>query len=156
TLTSREEAMASIFPAILIGGPPHSGKSTLTYRLRDALSKRRVIHYVLRAHPDGEGNWTTEAPRSVVQALRERARRPWSMELAGRVSRDIATRHLPLLVDVGGKVSAENEMIAAQCTHAILIAHDPALLDPWRELTAAQGLGLVAELRSVLDRPSYT
>jgi CRISPR-associated protein Csx3 len=146
--------MASIFPAILIGGPPHSGKSTLTYRLRAALSERGVTHYVLRAHPDGEGNWHTEVPRSVVKALRERAKRPWSEELARLVSRDIGARHLPLLVDVGGVVSAENEMIAAQCTHAILIAHDWALLEPWRELAAAQGLGLVAELRSVLDGPS--
>jgi CRISPR-associated protein Csx3 len=146
--------MASIFPAILIGGPPHSGKSTLTYRLRAALSQRRVTHYVLRAHPDGEGNWHAEAPRSVVGALRERAKRPWSAELARLASRDIGARHLPLLVDVGGVVSPENHIIAAQCTHAILVTHDWALLEPWRELAAEQGLGVVAELRSVLRGPS--
>jgi CRISPR-associated protein Csx3 len=144
--------MTSLFPAILIGGPPHAGKSTLTYRLRRALLDRRVSHYVLRAHPDGEGNWTTEAPRSIVQALRDRAKRPWgaSINLAALASRDIAARHLPLLVDVGGVVSSENELIAAQCTHAILIARDLALLAPWRELAAAQGLGVIAELRSDL------
>jgi CRISPR-associated protein Csx3 len=144
--------MALIFPAILIGGPPHSGKSTLTYRLRKALLDRQVSVYVQRAHPDGEGNWTTEAPRSVIAALRERAKRAWSEtpDLAALASRDIAARHLPLLVDVGGMVSAENQMIAAQCTHAILIASDPALLEPWRELVAMQGLAPIAELHSDL------
>jgi CRISPR-associated protein Csx3 len=144
--------MISIFPAILIGGPPHAGKSTLTYRLRDAFHKRRVSHYVLRAPPDGEGNWTVEAPRAITPELRRRAKRTWqeSTDLAKLASRDIAARHLPLLVDVGGVVSPENEMIAAQCTHAIVLSADPAKLPAWRELVAQQGLALIAELHSDL------
>lgn len=142
--------MSVVFPAILIGGPPNSGKSTLVYRLRKALHERGVSVYLQRAHPDGEGNWSAEAPRSIVRALRARAKRPWAAapELAGLASRDIAARHLPLLVDVGGVVSPENELIAAQCTHAITIAHTPALLAPWHELAATQGLALIAELHS--------
>lgn len=142
--------MTTLFPAIFIGGPPNSGKSTLVYRLRDALIRRGVSVYLQRAHPDGEGNWSAETPRSVARALRARAKRPWSdaRELAGLVSRDIAARHLPLLVDAGGIPSLENEQIAAQCTHAILISHSPDRFPEWRELVAAQGLALIAELRS--------
>src|SRR5262245_36588278 len=143
--------MALVFPSILIGGPPHSGKSTLTYRLRQALLARGVAHYVLRASPDGEGNWTSEAPRSLIAALRQRTKGPWSEPLAALISRDIANRHLPLLVDAGGVVSAENAMIAAQCTHAILIAAEPAELAPWRDLVATHGLAPIAELHSKLD-----
>lgn len=142
--------MTTVFPAIFIGGPPNSGKSTLVYRLREALIQRGVMVYLQRAHPDGEGNWSAEAPRSVARALRQRAKRPWSdaRELAGLVSRDIAARHLPLLVDAGGMPSVENEQIAAQCTHAIIISHTPDMFPGWRELVAAQGLALIAELRS--------
>jgi CRISPR-associated protein Csx3 len=143
--------MALVFPAIFIGGPPHSGKSTLTYRLRQALLARGVAHYVLRASPDGEGNWSSEAPRSLIAALRERAKGSWSESLGALISRDIASRHLPLLVDAGGKISDENAMIAAQCTHAILIAADPADLVPWRDLVATHGLALIADLHSSLD-----
>lgn len=146
--------MALIFPAILIGGPPHSGKSTLTYRLRQALLRRGVSHYALRASPDGEGNWCNEAPRSVVAELRARAKDRWSESLAAYLSRDVANRHLPLLVDAGGVPSPETAMIAAQCTHAILIAADPAALAPWRELVETHGLALLADLRSVLEGPS--
>ncbi len=142
--------MTTLFPAIFIGGPPNSGKSTLVYRLREALMRRGVSVYLQRAHPDGEGNWSSEAPRSVARALRQRAKRPWSdaRELAGLVSRDIAARHLPLLVDAGGMPSVENEQIAAQCTHAIIISHTPERFAQWRELVAAQGLALIAELHS--------
>jgi len=36
------------FPAVVIGGPPHSGKSVLTYLLTRQLRALRVEHYVLR------------------------------------------------------------------------------------------------------------
>ncbi len=57
-----------LFPAILVGGPPHSGKSVLTYSLTQALRRRGVDHYVLRAAPDGEGDWANSPPS--LQSLR--------------------------------------------------------------------------------------
>ncbi len=146
--------MALVFPAILIGGPPHSGKSTLTYRLRQALLRHGIIHYALRASPDGEGNWYNEAPHSVVAELRARAKDRWSEDLATYLSRDVANRHLPLLVDAGSVPSPETAMIAAQCTHAILLAADPTDLAPWRELVETHGLALLADLDSLLAGPS--
>ena len=49
-------------PAILIGGPPNSGKSILSYTLHQHLmqqspDRRLFLH---RANWDGEGNWTYE------------------------------------------------------------------------------------------------
>ena len=56
------------FNAILIGGPPHSGKSVLTYSLTQTLRQQGIDHYVLRACPDGEGDWSNEAaPERVWQ-----------------------------------------------------------------------------------------
>jgi len=36
--------MVNLLPAILIGGPPHAGKSVLTYSISQALRKRNVDH----------------------------------------------------------------------------------------------------------------
>lgn len=143
--------MAPLFPAIFLGGPPHSGKSTLTDRLSQALRQRDIAHYALRASPDGEGDWSSTAPQALVAELRNRAKSAWTPDFATLVSRDVADRHLPLLVDAGGKVSPESAQIAANCTHALLLAANPADLPPWREMVAQQGLVLLAELQSVLQ-----
>ena len=58
-----------LFPAVLIGGPPNSGKSVLTYNLTQALRERGIQHYVVRAAPDGEGDWVSEADRSLVRTI---------------------------------------------------------------------------------------
>ena len=36
-------------PAVVIGGPPHSGKSVLAYSLTRALRAPSISHYLLRA-----------------------------------------------------------------------------------------------------------
>jgi len=142
--------MATRYPAIFIGGPPNSGKSWLTYQLSRALARRQVTHYVLRAHPDGEGHWRFEAPSDTANELRRLAKQHWTPAFAARISRDIANRHLPLLVDAGGLVSDQTRLILAHCTGAILLADEPARLDEWRTLVADQALPLLAELRSTL------
>ena len=56
-------------PAVLVGGPPHSGKSVLIYSLSQALRARGIDHYALRACPDGEGDWSNEALPQLVLSL---------------------------------------------------------------------------------------
>ena len=136
------------FPAILLGGPPHSGKSVLTYLLTQELRTRRVEHYVLRACPDGEGDWSQEAPTDRVQLLRQKGQ--FSTEFVDRVCRDLAQRHLPLLVDVGGKPTPDQERIFDLCTHAVIVSCSDAGLEEWRERCARHGLAIMAELRSTL------
>lgn len=136
------------FPAILLGGPPHSGKSVLTYLLTQELRTRRVEHYVLRACPDGEGDWSQQAPPPTVQLLRYKG--AFSTDFVDRVCLDLSRRHLPLLVDVGGKPTPDQERIFDCCTHAVLIAHDAAGLTGWCEMAGRHGLAIVAELHSTL------
>ncbi|NTU79619.1 MAG: hypothetical protein HGA45_09480 [Chloroflexales bacterium] len=142
--------MTMVFPALLLGGPPHSGKSTLLYRLSQALRLAHVEHYALRASPDGEGDWTHEATESLVRELRMRSKDDWTPSFAARISRDIDQRHLPLLVDVGGRVTPETTQVAAACTHGLLIAPLGGDLAPWRAQLGRLGRPLVAELRSDL------
>ncbi|NJL33171.1 MAG: hypothetical protein HC893_04105, partial [Chloroflexaceae bacterium] len=145
--------MAPLFPALFLGGPPHSGKSTLLYRLSHALRERGVEHYALRASPDGEGDWSQETAPDQVRVLRMRAKTDWTPQFAERMSRDIDRRHLPLLVDVGGKVSPETERIAAVCTHGILLSNNTAAFSEWTALLMQQGRMVIAEIVSQLDGP---
>jgi CRISPR-associated protein Csx3 len=136
------------FPAVVIGGPPHSGKSVLTYLLTRRLRALKVEHYVLRACPDGEGDWSQETPPERVRLLRQKGQ--FSQDFVDRVCRDLAQRHLPLIVDVGGKPTPDQERILDQCTHAVLISANEAGLAEWRDRFERHGLPIIAELRSVL------
>jgi CRISPR-associated protein Csx3 len=140
--------MSRQFPAIIVGGPPHSGKSVLTYSLSQALRQRHSAHYVLRACPDGEGDWNMEAQPETVRVLR--AKGQFTTAFVDRVCRDLERRHLPLLVDVGGRPTAEQQRIFDFCTHAILVSSEPALLAEWRTIIERHGPTVIAELVSTL------
>ncbi len=139
----------NLLPAILIGGPPRSGKSVLAYSLSQALRKRNIAHYLLRAAPDGEGDWAQEMDWERVRAIRFKGQ--WDEHWVRVVCRDIAARPLPLLVDVGGCPTEEQLVIFDQCTAAIVIAPNDDDAQWWRMLVTRRGLTLVADLRSMLD-----
>ncbi|HXF70027.1 MAG TPA: CRISPR-associated protein Csx3 [Thermoflexus sp.] len=141
-----------LFPAILIGGPPNSGKSVLTYSLSQMLRKRGVAHYVLRAAPDGEGDWFLEGESVQVRLLRVKG--PFDARWVDRILRDIRNRHLPLLVDAGGLPTPDQERILSAVTHAVLLTRDPAARPEWRHRFHRYGLNLVADLDSRLEGPS--
>lgn len=142
------------YPAVLIGGPPDSGKSWLTYCLTQALRARSVPHFVIRAAPDGEGDWYHEADRTLVQELRYAGQ--WSPEFADRVTGAIQRRHYPLLVDAGGRPKRWQEGIFRECTHAILLirqnrenpgAYERDLAE-WQKIMRRNHVTIIAELTS--------
>jgi len=135
-----------LFPAILIGGPPHMGKSVLAYSLTHALRERGVQHYVLRAYPDGEGDWANESDQKLVRRIRVKGQ--GTPQWVDHICRDIAARHLPLIVDVGGRPTPDQERIFDHCTHAVLLTGDGAAHSTWTDLLARHGLLLLADLRS--------
>ncbi|MCB0030491.1 MAG: hypothetical protein KDE28_21415 [Anaerolineales bacterium] len=149
------------FPAVLIAGPPHSGKSVLIYSLTQALRQQGVAHYVFRACPDSEGDWSNEADQALVTTLRLKG--AWTTEFVGQVTETIQRRQLPLLVDTGGRLTPEQEMIPAACTHAILLIADPPTQSAfgaagsyeqeraqWHELLARNHVTVIGEIRSRL------
>lgn len=137
-------------PAVVIGGPPHSGKSVLAYSLTQALRARGVEHYVLRAYPpDYEGDWFLAGDQEWVRHLRLKGAR--SEAWLPLVQRDIARRHLPLIVDLGGLPTPEQETLLDACTHAVLLTPDDATHAEWHARFARHGLVLLADIRSVLE-----
>ena len=141
-----------LFPAVLIGGPPDSGKSVLTANLTQALRERGVQHYVLRACPDGEGDWTHTANQALVRTIL--IPRKWTPAFVEHICRDLEHRHLPLIVDVGGKPRSWQEVIFDQCTHAILLTPDEASHVKWLNRVMRHGLLLLADLHSDLTGES--
>ncbi len=138
-----------LFPAVLIGGPPHSGKSVLSYSLTQALRAMKIQHYVLRAYPDGEGDWSNETDQSTVRAIRVKGEgtKMW----VAQICRDIANRQLPLIVDVGGRPAAWQEEIFNFCTHAVLLTPDEDSQKVWQGYAQRYGLLTIANLRSELQ-----
>lgn len=136
-------------PAVVIGGPPHSGKSVLAYSLTLALRERGVPHYLLRGYPpDGEGDWAFVPEQSRVRPWRRKGaiNEAWLV----RLRRDLANRQFPFLVDMGGLPTPDQEALLENCTHSILLTPDEASAALWRERFARHGLVPLAELRSDL------
>lgn len=138
----------SLFPAILVGGPPHSGKSVLTHGLSMALRKRNIAHYALRAAPDGEGDWSNEMDWPVVEKIRRKGK--WTSRWVREVCNAINQRHLPLLVDMGGQPTPEQEAIFDQCNYAILLTRSEEARKHWLALARTHNLTLLADLHSDL------
>jgi CRISPR-associated protein Csx3 len=136
------------FPAVFIGGPPHSGKSVLTYSLTRALRQRGVQHYVIRAAPDGEGDWANEADQALVRTLRVKG--DFDPAFTDSICQSLENRHLSLIVDAGGRPTPDQERIFDCCTHAVLLTPDADALNRWRALAVRHGVPILAELTSRL------
>lgn len=142
-------AVLNLFPAIVIMGPPHAGKSVLVHSLTLALRSRDVPHFALRAAPDGEGDWSNEASQEVVQHIRMQGN--WSSNWVDYICQRLAVRHLPLLVDMGGRPTPDQEQIFDQCTHAILLTRNHSEQRHWQDLARRHSLQIIADLTSGLS-----
>ncbi len=143
----------NLLPALVLGGPPHAGKSVLAYSLSRALRARHIQHYVLRAYPDGEGDWASQADQSLVRAIRVRG--AGTPEWIARICQDIEHRHLPLIVDPGGKPTEWQEAVFDECTHAVLLWPDAESHHVWEALLKRHGLAIVADLQSDLHGTNH-
>ena len=141
--------MFNPLPAVLIGGPPHAGKSVLTYSLTQGLRKRHIDHYVIRACPDGEGDWSQEIDREAVRLIRIKGQ--WRPEFVRSVCYALEHRHFPLLVDMGGRPEEWQRDILACCTHSLLLLRpdDEASSLFWQRLVQDIGLIPLARLTSL-------
>src|SRR6266852_5325124 len=139
----------NLLPAILIGGLPHAGKSVLFYSLARALRERGIPHHAFRACPDGEGNWFNELDQEKVRLIRVKG--TWTDDFVKRICVDIQQRHLPLLVDIGGRPTEQQTCLFRNCTHSLLLlrADQEDTADSWRHLVKVNSLLPLAELYSV-------
>lgn len=143
----------SMFPAVLIAGVPNSGKSVLSYLLSRHLRQFNIAHYLLRAAPDGEGDWFLQNGSEDAATLRKQHKRAYSPEFVAEMRQAIEYRRVPLLVDVGGLPRGEQFGILRACTHAILLYRTEEEKATWQNTLQELGVPLIALLRSGRDEP---
>jgi CRISPR-associated protein Csx3 len=142
--------MVNLLPAVLVGGPPHAGKSVLFYHLTQALRACGVSHHAIRACPDGEGNWFHEGDTEMVSTIRVKLTGEWPATFVQRICQDLEHRCLPFLVDMGGHPRASQESLFRFCTHSILLlrADKPQDTQRWQHLIEENNLLPLARLFS--------
>lgn len=142
--------MLNFLPAVLVGGPPHAGKSVLFYRLTQALRERHIPHHAIRACPDGEGNWFYEGEPETVSTIRVKISGEWPDSFVERMCQDLEARRLPFLVDMGGRPTDSQARLLRLCTHSILLLREdkPEDAQNWQGLIEAQNLLPLARLVS--------
>ncbi len=151
--------MASLLPAVLIGGPPNSGKSVLFYSLTKRLHEQSISHHAIRACPDGDGNWFHEIHQEIGPEkirLIYYPKKKWTDSFVRGICSNLERRHLPLLVDVGGRPQASQLCIFLGCTHSILLlpSYDEEIAQFWHDTIAVSGLSSLAEIHSELHGKS--
>jgi CRISPR-associated protein Csx3 len=139
---------------IAVGGPPHSGKSIFLHELyRQLLQRRASGIFLQRVCPDGEGMWSNEADPIMVQQIRKKF--AFSEEFITLILQTIErlgrNPQLSLvLLDLGGKRTAENAEILRRSTHCIVLSADEDEAAHWQAFSAAEGCSILATFHSCL------
>lgn len=130
-------------------GPPHSGKTVLYNAVQKFLLAWKVRFFQQRACPDGEGNWSQETDPLVVAQIRRKCQFDQRFLTAILPAIENLGKFFPLvLVDCGGRRSAENAEILARCTHFILISRLAEEIEPWVRFCQDEGVTPAAVLTS--------
>lgn len=146
--------------ALLIVGPPDSGKSVLSHALFNTLLPDYPEVFLQRAQWDGEGNWILELPDTATAVDREAFKLAYKGELTDGFYPYQAQailqlrRQKPLvLVDVGGKVQPEKQPILEACSHYLVISSVTEEIEKWHEFCRDRGnLRCIGAIASSLDR----
>ncbi|HMQ68896.1 MAG TPA: CRISPR-associated ring nuclease Crn3/Csx3 [Ignavibacteria bacterium] len=140
---------------ICIVGPANSGKSVFIKELRKELNvkfktKFRNEFYIVRACPDGEGDWFGDINPDEGKLYRNK--KVFDDEFVLRITADIMNvRKLKkyILIDCGGKIDKKNQMIFNESTHAIIVSSDKQKTKEWEGAIKASELELITIINSV-------
>jgi len=138
---------------VVVGGPPHSGKSVFIEALTTSLDRDNTFSF--SAAPDGEGPWL-QRHYDDPDVTKWRQKGKFTGEFVEDRRRKIAEWDGPLMIiDVGGRTSEENARMIEGATHAIILASDLSKVAEWRQFFDEHGLQVIAKLHShYQDDPS--
>jgi len=144
---------------VSVGGPPHSGKSVFLAELyRQLLARKATGIFLQRACPDGEGMWSAETDPRIVSEIRRKG--AFSQEFMDFTLKSIENlgKYFPIvLLDLGGRRTAENAEILRRSTHLILISSKEEENELWQEFAKAEGCETIAIFESrLIKRPDGT
>lgn len=143
-------------------GPPHSGKSVLMNALRLALRDKMSVEeyqrdfFIVRACPDGEGDWFADIPPEIGKTFRYKyAFDDDFLQSVCTSLKELVTQKRILFVDCGGKIDKKNQFILNLCTHAIIVSKEEAKISEWRGLSLGSELDILAEIISSVNEEAF-
>jgi CRISPR-associated protein Csx3 len=143
-------------PALMVVGPPDSGKSVFSHRLFQSLIEVNSNIYLQRANWDGEGNYTLELPPDLdaegFKATNKGGLSDRFFPYHARAILELRRQKALTIVDVGGMVQPEKQPILEACTHYLIISSQRDAVDDWHEFCRDRGnLTPVAVIHSTLE-----
>ncbi|MBD2457786.1 CRISPR-associated protein Csx3 [Nostoc sp. FACHB-87] len=142
---------------VVLCGPQNSGKSCL----RDGLKKTILGNlgapypYVITACPDGEGSWHQEAyenDEELAKTTKYINKADFTPEFTQKAANWVeSANQLINIIDVGGKITPENELIMQPATHAVILSGKIDKFAEWEEFCHKLGLKVIAKIHSQLD-----
>ncbi len=135
---------------IVICGSPHSGKTVFSTSLYKACPEKYTC--MVRGCPDGEGVFSNNPDQDyLIKSVRRKGN--LTPEYAEEIKEQIEKETAPIvLVDVGGKITPENETIFSACNYAIILDSNDEQMKKWREFCQSQNVNVLAEIKSILDK----
>lgn len=135
---------------IVICGSPHSGKTVFSTSLYKACPEKYT--YMVRGCPDGEGVFSNNPDQDyLIKSVRRKGN--LTPEYAKEIKEQIENETAPIiLIDVGGKITPENETIFSACNYAIILDSNNEQMEKWRRFCQSQNVNILAEIKSILDK----
>ena len=152
-----EESTQKLCPALMVVGPPDSGKSVFSHALFQSLLPQYPDIYLQRANWDGEGNYVLELGNNIDPEIFKAANKggltPEFFTYHAQAILQLRRQKKLVIVDVGGMVQPEKMPVLEACTHYLIISSKPETVPAWHEFCSERGnLKPVAEIISVLDK----
>lgn len=146
-------------PVIIIGGPPDSGKSVLSYALEQSLIKKGYMNQVhlIRAHWDAHGDWIMETKKTSLALLLSclYGGKPDDTNIffqeQKKLIQKVRSNMKLLIVDFGGMPKPSDRIILDVCSHYIIISRDPEQVSKHQEFFGKGNLKPLAIIHSVLE-----
>ena len=133
---------------IVFCGPPHSGKSVFLSNLIEKMPTDS--HTILRACPDGEGNWSNNKNQNETILVRKKGK--FTPEFVNNVCNAIDNQTSKIsLIDVGGVISKENEQIFKHCDSFVIVSRDEESKEKWLQFGNKLGLQCLGVIDSKLE-----
>jgi len=143
---------------VVLCGPANAGKTVLRDGLKNAIYKLESApedFYAISGCPDNDGAFfskTAQRYPELAKQLKEEYKAKFIPEFADNKAKEIQRiKNSLLLFDVGGKTSAENEIIMSEATHAVILAKTETDVIAWKhfcENKLKQALPIVAVIYS--------
>lgn len=147
---------STLCPALMVVGPPNSGKSVLSHTLFQELLGENPDIYLQRANWDGEGNWTLEigdgALAEILKVSNKGSLTEEFFPYHAQAILELRRQKSLVIVDVGGMVQPEKQPVLEACSHYLIISSKPEEIDKWHEFCRDRGnLFPVAVIHSTLE-----